>query len=341
MINLDVIANTFKLKYNVLDKTFSKFNSKKYRYLLVIDISKILDIMSATIIKKQLMVTNTQKTKLMISILNIVAHYRHYYFNNPRCSNSILLYCQTQEKYHEYKEIITELNSIIQFLPNIILLPDLQDRSRGNRYFYTHVVAYIISHTNKISHNNNQELILNILGNNPLEYQFLNICDKSFCFLTLQNDDNKKIVNYQKLWEHLLGEDERFFNPVYQLGLKELLIPYCLLYKKIETKKTLNLVSNDNTRKKRDNLFHFFNRVPDPGIAEYADTLVSNFSDFVKAYNEVMYTCDASIKLFIKDIMKFLNKKLKDNKLQNINEYNKIFEENNINISWLTEDGCH
>ncbi len=138
MINLDIISNTFKLNYELLNKTFEQYQGTKFRYLLVVNIGKVLDIMSATLSKKQLIITNSQKTKLMIALLNIISHYRHYYANNVHCINSVLLYCQNNEHYIEYKEIINDLNNLVQFLPNIILVPNINDKDEKSPFFYIH-----------------------------------------------------------------------------------------------------------------------------------------------------------------------------------------------------------
>ena len=319
-----------------MSNRFDEFNGIKHRYLLIIDIGKILSIMSAILERKALVITNSQKVKLMIAILNIISHYRHFYYNKLHCNNSVVLYCSNIEHYDEYKEIIGDLHKITLFLPNIILVPTIADIKKTFPYYHNHIVSFIIEHTRKLTNANGQTLIVNILGQDPIEYQYLNICQNSFFLWPLHEKEKEKIVNYIDIWENILGSDERFNNPIYKLGLKKLLLPYCILHKKVIVGSFKpELLKHNHVKTIRDELFTILETSYDPLV--YAQKTIKNVVSFSKVLQEVLYSNRPYIRKFVKDFMENWGKKLKDKGLHNINNYNEIFDNNNININWLKE----
>jgi hypothetical protein len=291
------------------------------------------------ITKKQIIITNKQKSQVIVSLLNIIAHYRHYY-SSLRCNNSVLLYCDDPKAYDNYKDIIEDLNQIVQFLPNVILVPKITTKS--SRYFYLYTAAYVIEHTKRTTENNKQELIINVLGNNPSEYQFLTITEKAYCLPVHQLDDEYKICDYHKIWEMLIGKDERINNPLYQLGLKALLIPYCILYKKIEINKVFTSILSSRTTTRTNGMFTLLDGgISTDFVRKFAEISLSETSEvrsFVKIVEGVNYKTNPDIKPFIRDFVKTWSKKLKDQKIQSINDYIQSFSEANLQISWLLED---
>lgn len=340
MINFDIISNTFKLKYELLNNMFDKFKGNKYRYMLIIDVEKILSIMINSIYKNHLIITNSQKTKLLVGLLNIISHYRHYYYNSLHSINSILLYCSKTSFYNENKEIFDDLNKIIQFLPNMILVPNIEKNQ--NDFFYLHTMCHIVEHTRKICTTNKQELILNVLGNDSLEYQLFNIVEKTYFFSTHESNDNEKIIDFSGIWRYIIGDDTRINNPIYSLGLKRLLVPYCIVNKIIPYKEYLIPIHNSLRLKAKSNmLFSIIESNNNINEKDYAIKVLNEPDKLETALNTILYSRNIAMKPYIQLFIRTWNKKLKDNKIESINEYSKVFEENNINIAWLLEDQLH
>jgi hypothetical protein len=338
------MTNLFKVKYESLNKSFEKFKDKRNRILLVIDIGKILSTLYSIINKKELIVTNKTKIQLICSIFSIIAHYRHYYYNNLHSSNSILLYCGTPDNYKIYEDILNDIKEICNYLPSIIYIPKID--GLNNRYLYLHLACYIIEHTKKSSEAMNKKLIVNVLGNNIAEYQFLSIIDRVY-YITLNQSEDKKIMEINHIWENLYGKDERFCDPTYRYELKILLLPQLIIYKKynnLEEKDKIKGPININSRNenKINKLFEFINKKYNDILwCKYGEELL--VKEDLDKYNEIMkkvlYTGNNSkIKPYINNFIKNWNKKLKDKKIDSINDYLNILEGNNIDIAWLNED---
>jgi hypothetical protein len=74
---------------------------------------------------------------------------------------------------------------------------------------------------------------------------------------------------------------------------------------------------------------------------DYAIKVLNEPDKLETALNTILYSRNIAMKPYIQLFIRTWNKKLKDNKIESINEYSKVFEENNINIAWLLEDQLH
>ncbi|HQL11765.1 MAG TPA: hypothetical protein PK507_01990 [bacterium] len=341
MITANLISNIFKIRYEFMNESLGKKpkNNIKYRILMVVDIGKIMRTMINIMCKKNIIITQKHKSQIIVGVLNIIAHYRHYYYSNMKCANSFLLYCQNQEDYDEFEDVIKDLQNICKFIPNLILIPKMKDKV--SKYFYIHTASFVVEYTKRTTEAVQKELIVTVLGNNPLEYQFLSICDKTFY---LAYNQTNKVMNYKKLWISVLGEDERFMNKRYSYELKQLLIPYMILHKKyiVEGHPILG-ISNIRMATRISKLFEFIDNVKSDSIPiweKYIDyiELGEDKKEYLKILDEILYTNNLKIKPFIKDFVKSWSQKLKDRQINNINEYSEVFNKENINILWLQED---
>jgi hypothetical protein len=354
MINVDMLTNMFKIKYEAMDNAFSSYVGHGNRFLLVINIGKILDTLYTIINKKQLIITNKDRTKILVGLLNIIAHYRHYYFSIRKSSNFILLYCEYQRQYEEYEEILKELKVLLDFIPSIILIPktnfpkEINEKKINNTFYYIHTIAYIIEFTKKKVEALGKKLIVNIFGNNPIEYQYLTISDPIY-YLNPFSDN--QILNYMNLWEEYIGNDERIKSPIYQMELKYLLLPYALLHNKMANnfpeKYKMECVKPKSVKTRANLLFSYIEISKGVPLHEFLNGYI-NFSygendqkyieQFKKRYSMFYYNTVNLIKPFLQELIKSWGKKLKDNGIYNLKELVSSYDENNLNIGWLLED---
>jgi hypothetical protein len=303
------------------------------------DVGKILDTLYSILEKKQLIVSKKNKIEILVAVLNIAAHYRHYYSDILHQSNSLLFYCENPENYDNYSDILEDLKEICNFIPNSIYIPQIST-NKTDRYFYIHTTAYIIEHTKKIAERNHRELVLNVIGNNPLEYQFFTIVKNTY-FLTVNSVLERKILTITKIWENLLKNDVRFSNPIYDYELRLLLIPYMVIYKKIKVKIQFIGLQHVRSTEKVDQLFRF---IEDSGKSitlwdNYGLNCVPNeINSFLSIMNSIFYHSNVKIKPFIVNFVNSWSKKLTDSKIYSLNDYINTFDINNLQISWLLED---
>jgi hypothetical protein len=352
MVNIDILSNMFKIKYNILDEKMTGSCGQKNKVLLTINIGKILDTIYNIINKKSVIITDKMKVKILVNLLNIIAHYRHYYFSQLKCSNTILIYCDSQRQYNEYNHILHDLKLIIDFIPSVILIPKIDfpkqtsDNLSINPYFYyIHFVAYIIEITKKRTELNGRELIVNILANTPLEYQFLSICSRTY-YLDPYNDI--KIKDYIDLWTQILGKEDRISDKTNSLELKYLLLPYMMCYKRMHTgypeKYNMNMAKIMNYKHRADIIFDTIDKSRGQSVNDLLKRFILNIygdpkevTSFLKKDFVFFFNTFPHIKPLLKELMQAWGKKLKDSKIHNINEFIKGFDENNLNINWLME----
>jgi len=342
MVSVSVLSNLFKIKYSVLNNTFQYLPStiKRRQYLMVIDIGKIISMILKIIANKDIIITKKIKAQVIIAVLNIIAHYRHYFHDNLKATNSFVLYCEDPSQYDEYEEIINDIYNICKFIPSVIILPKM--KGKVSRYFYLHCVSYIIETNLKMSNNAKKEMITVVYGNNPLEYQFANITDNIYY---VSNNCDIKVRTFPNLWELLLDKDPRFNNIKYQYELKQLIYPYMIYYHKLILEKhPITYVSHAKYSSRINSIFDYIDNFRNPNEERYIsygkcmDISKEDISNCGKALNEILYFNNAKIKPFIIEFIKSTSVKLHDKKMDNINEYNDFLNETNINIMWLRED---
>lgn len=342
MVSVSVLSNLYKIKYSVLNNTFQYLpeNIKKRQYLMVIDIGKIISMILKIIASKDIIITKKIKAQVIIAILNVIAHYRHYFHDALKASNSFILYCEDPNHYDEYEEILNDIYNICNFIPGIIMIPKM--KGKVNRYFYLHCVSYIIETNLRLSKRAQKEMVTVVYGNNPLEYQFCNITDDVYF---ISNNYDNKVRTFADVWELILGPDVRFHNIKYRYELKQLIFPYMIYYHKIILDKyPISFVSHSRYTSRINGLFDYidnFRNPNEPRYISYGKSIDVSKEDIKKcgnALNEILYFNNGKLKPFIIDFIKANSSKLHDKKMDNINEYNEILNHTNINIMWLRED---
>lgn len=345
-MNLTLLSNMFKVKYEELNKTFKNLPKiqKKRRYLMLIDMGKVINILYDITSKKNLVVTNKEKGLILVSVLNIVAHYRHYFHSVLKASNSFVLYCTNPDDYENFSDIIKDIYEFAKYIPSFIVIPKMNTK---NKYYYSHLVGYIIDYCNKSAKIKNKELNLVCLGNNPITYQYRSICENTF--FIAHNSSKNKVFEYRSIWKEYLLDDFRFDAVKYNLYLDKLLYPYLIYHRGYtDSKYPVTGIGGTRSTTRANMLFEFIdlnrNTLKDD-IEERYGKFLGLGEDDIKNCKEILkriyYYYNPNIKNFIKDFLKSWNQKLHDKKISNVNEYYDLFSDNNIIILWLKEDqGC-
>lgn len=342
MVSVSVLSNLYKIKYNVLNNTFLHLEKPLYtrQYLMVMDIGKIISMLLNIVANKEIIITNKIKAQVIISIFNIIAHYRHYFLNNLKATNAFVLYCENPEHYEEYEEIINDIRNICNFIPSIIVIPKM--KGNINRYFYIHCVSYIIEQNVASRKREKKDIAVVVYGNNPLEYQYANIAKDVFF---ISNNLDIKVRSFPQLWEGLLEKNEEFYNPKYNYELRQLIYPYMIYYHKLLIPDMpIKYVSRTRYSTRINELFDFIDNFRNPNVDFYIsygrclDLSEEDIKTCGKILNKILYFNNASIKESVRNFMIASKKKLYDKKMDNINEFNEILSQYNINIMWLRED---
>lgn len=342
MVSVSVLSNLYKIKYNVLNNTFLKLEKPLYtrQYLMVVDIGKIISMLLKIVADREIIITKKAKAQVIISIFNIIAHYRHYFFTNLHATNAFVLYCENPEHYEEYEDIINDIKNICNFIPSTIVIPKMS--GSVDRYFYVHCVSYIIEQNVLSRKKDKKDIAVLVYGNNPIEYQYANIAKDVFF---ISNNLDVKIRDFPKIWESLLEPNKEFSNPKYNYELRQLLYPYMIYYHKlIIPDMPIKYVSRTRYSTRINELFTFIDNFRNPNdefYISYGKCLEISSEDIKtcgKILKKILYFNNSSIKENVKEFMVASRKKLYDKKMDNINEFNELLSSYNINIMWLRED---
>ncbi len=340
-MNVNTISNIFKTRYEILKENIKIDNKYKNNAIMMsIDIGHIMRLLFEIIERKNLIITKKDRSLMFVSIINIVAHYRHFFHSILKIDNTFVLYCGNTEDYDEFSDIITDLYDFGKFIPNFIVIPK---NKTTKKYHYYHILAYIINYAKTMCDHEKKKLNLFVLAsqNDYAVLQIGNICDKTYY---LNSNLDKTIITHDEIWnKKLLIDDERFKNIKYSYFLNKLLFPYLIYFRKITDKDHI-IESKNNTRyeTRTKQIFEFIdlNSKSIDIVVDYGKFL--NFSEedikncrFIM--NELLYQNNPGIKNFIKDLIKSWNQKLHDKKLNNVNEFYDLLSENNIIILWLNE----
>ena len=194
----------------------------------------------------------------------------------------------------------------------------------------------------KLSKRAQKDMITVVYGNNPLEYQYTNITDDIYY---ISNNCDIKVRNFANLWETILEKDSRFHNIKYRYELKQLLYPYMIYFRKISVDKCpISFVSHSKYSSRINGLFDYIDNFRNPNEPRHIsygkciDVSKEDIKNCDKALNILLYYNNLKLKPFILESIKANSVKLHDKKLDNINEYNEILSQTNINIMWLRED---
>lgn len=342
MVSVSVLSNLYKIRYPIMNNTFKYLPETKLkrRYLMVIDIGKIISTILKIIASKDIIITNKIKAQVIIAILNIIAHYRHYFYDVLKGANSFVLYCENPDHYDDYEEIINDIYNISKFIPSIIVIPKM--KGKVSRYFYLHTVNYIIDFNNRISRRNMKEMYTIVYGNNPAEYQFINSTDKIYF---ISNNCDMKIRTFENVWETVLDKDARFHNVKYKFELKNLILPYMIYFRKFTNEKyPISYTSHSKYTTRINMIFDYIDNFRNPkedfyiSFGKNIEVSKEDITNCGKFLNELLYINNMQIKPIIAEFIKSISTKLHDKKMDNINEYDSFLNQNNINILWLRED---
>lgn len=346
MTDPTIISNIFKIKYEKMNEYFEIYfkNIKpRKKILILMDIGKIINVLMIIAKKNSMIVTKKQKQKILISVLNIIAHYRHYFYSVHKCTNSFVLYCSNIDHYDEYDDIIEEITNITKFIPGIIAIPRIETE---NKFYYIHLVAHIIEYVKKLTNSMSRELVVFCTENNPLEYQYLMIEPNTFyCRTSAINDI---ILDYKKIWEkNGFNNKECLLSLKNSLGLRNLLIPYLISFKRVpELNDNLykSIKPNFTIKEREEFILNVLERskFDSNNIVDiYLNYLPINDEsklEFTNILKSILYISNTQIKPFIKELIKSWNQKLTDKKIMNINEFSEVLNIYNINIMWLQEN---
>jgi hypothetical protein len=342
VLDLNILSNIFKIKYDLLNARFSKYKQTNTKFLLVCDIGKLLKRYKTTILNDVLYLTKKDKLKIVTFILNIISHYKHYYFLLG-CNSTIILYCSNLEDYIEFKDFIEGIKIIIQFIPGFIIIPNY-NKSNDNKYIYIHTIYYLINKIYNDSKVLGKKLIVNVLDNNIISYQYF-YSDVDIYYLSPFS--KTKIVDYKLIWLSLINNEEIINNDSNSHILKILLLPHYIIYNLFEINESKKILYNRpkyNLKNRGIKLNEFINIYNNNlnilPYLEYGKYILDNnsYNIYKDTINNVLFISSGSkIREFIDEFINLWINNLKDNKIHNINHIISNLED--LNTEWLFMEG--
>lgn len=122
--NVDIVFNSHKIKYNLLNNTFN-FDEKKHKNAYVfIDFDYLMKKFLYTIDyynNKDMEIDDDLIDQFLVNLLNLMAHYKNYFYNKHDTISFYYIFINNK-KYKNNKKLnrlVTEVNKIIIMIPRI------------------------------------------------------------------------------------------------------------------------------------------------------------------------------------------------------------------------------
>nr|DAK54540.1 MAG TPA: hypothetical protein [Caudoviricetes sp.] len=222
---IDAIINSFNVKYSILDKEVSEKLKEGNRANIYISMESILSYFFTPSIIEY---SNSGKIDRIYEwlaplLINIGAHYRHYFYSRWNVSTNIIFYDTDFNSTNnitycpEYNN--TNLNTIhkqenaniMQFINhNLKSFKEISNYIKDFSYIKLNKTEGGLIPYHIISENSNSDLIHIVITRNLLDFQLINMKNT---FILLVNKDKSVIVNKENIYEELLKKDKVIYRP--------------------------------------------------------------------------------------------------------------------------------
>ncbi len=341
-LSAEMVANIYKINYAKLSPSLNALRESRDKVCLVMDLGKILDSFYAIYHRKQMNVTDRQKKSIAMAILGIMAHYRHFYHDNLRMSNSIILYCSKQEQYTKYSDILGVVKTVVDVVPSTIYIVPTEVQSEDPE-FYRHVAMYTLNQMNKMCETQTKKLHIHVLSYDPMHSLFFAI-NPDVRILWTQSS-TIKIMDCREFWLRIVSdEDERIKSYRQDYELRSLLFPYLVANRVIKGYEDIPKPIQSKPQDKLDVLFESikrFRRLSQVSVCQiYLRSVYDTDEKYERAFSairSVKFYGSPEVKQYIKLFNGVMTKKIKDPALSVLSALVEMTN-SSLNPMWLTEN---
>ena len=162
---LEHMSSKYKIRYDNMDVIFGSLVAGTNVYV-PINISNLL--LDFAQFKTSLIDVKDFEMHAAISILNLFAHYRHFFKLKDANHIIIIGYVNNNYVYDQNKEIIDQVVDYCNFFPNVYMIPKILLDNR----MYTHIVSAVMCYMKSVSPNIHQSSIF-VVSNSSIDRQMM------------------------------------------------------------------------------------------------------------------------------------------------------------------------
>lgn len=351
MLSLKKGAFSSCLSYKVLDTDLAcarelsnENNGKRAKIMLFIDVGYFLDKMTMSLdVKDRVEDDERYQYNAAITLLNVAAHYRHYYYTKLHSINSIVMFCPDKNKYDEYEGVLKVLDTLSSLIRKLIYVPKVGDVTR---FFYTHI-AELIYITSKL--NSQMDVIPHIISDSVALYQLAAYSDDISIFRDPYGTFKPKIANKNEILNRFVM---RGFGGFYdartsdQVFLNKMITPLMAIFGMgIKGFSCIKFISRMSKKKRFERLKSFLKTDGKLTERDYTRNfglhlLEGANKEDLELFHDRLNILDYKNDLFAKETLANLSRNWTSKMyIENLQSYNDMIDndENMLKIEWLSE----
>lgn len=187
---LERITSKYKIRYDSMEVLFGDtlIGSRLFMAINITPLVKDLNEFEDTIAN-----TDDYDLQCAISIMNLFAHYKHYYKARAKVEQIIIIgYVRDSYTYKKYSKLLDMISSICDYFHGVYFIPDIYN---GNN---VHIVCACINYMNACATNKHIPIMIHVLSPYNMDKQILN-CIPTTNACKLQKElSGKPTVQYKK-----------------------------------------------------------------------------------------------------------------------------------------------
>lgn len=343
---IEIICTKMKIKYDEMDVAFGDKIAGTNIYV-PINLTSILTELYT--FKESLINVEGFEIHVAISILNIFAHYKHF-FQIKNASHVIVLgYVRDNWVYNKYKDVLDQVVDYCEFFPNIYMMAKIMCDNR----LYMHLVASAISYMKSISPNIHQSSIF-VVSNTVIDRQLMCVFPTKDAYTIFKNYARKaEIIEKTSYMRGLFNKPQFYDESPYKSQLEQMNVLLGVYFGKFKTiAKRLNKdakieYAHNKTNDKMNILSEFLNKVYDQNST---NSVSVQFIEYLVQSNELTvpkplysfesmydYRCQRVSVLhnIVIPILNSWKKKIKDYNLARESEKYKTLISHQLFSNWL------
>ena len=141
--NIENITHKYKIKYDVFDSEFKEEKDQIKGYNCYVPINLTSLVYEFARLKEAIVDTTDFELHASISILNLYAHYKHYFKSRGAKNVIIMGYVKDVYVYRKYKYILDRVYNYSVFFPGIYTVPDITEPKTPIMYIVASALSYM------------------------------------------------------------------------------------------------------------------------------------------------------------------------------------------------------
>lgn len=368
MLNIiERMIGSFKNAYSNMLAYFEDKELDKKENVILLNIEMILKpIYQYTDYKDEAEIEKLQNIELFIAsaIMNVVAHYRHFFVSKLKANNTFILYMKDEECYENNAVVMRIFSKIADILPKMICLPKINSvvnqesaslltKEYGSDINKTHCYTHILNHLLYKIKEKKGDIAIHLISEDKSDLPLMNVSKyayyykrvaRKFMIIELKEVWNEVILRNSKLLFQTSGMTPYLsilISPMLSLfgfnkhnrAFKTTLSKFKLNKKRIERLMSFISGLKGSIPTDKDQLLEF-----DYRLAKAFELDSGELNVFIERTKNFRYELHEIPKVLAEQILAIKSKTVYDENIRDINNViNNNFPNKSLNLKWLYE----